>query len=130
MKDGHNGTEALDSLYWRGEILQALYWMRGEGLAEEIEPTVLAEFLAADAATVSDQLERLVLDDYLEPLPGTAVGYRLTDVGAAEGARSFRDEFAELTRPTHGECSSDCICHDPAHAGETCPSHPEGPHGS
>ena len=129
MKDGPNGEEALDSLYWRGEILQALYWMRGEGLAEEIQPSALAEFLVADAVTVSDQLARLAIEGYLEQVVGATDRFRLTERGAAEGARSFRDEFAELTRATHGECSSDCICHDPAHAGEPCPSHTEGPHG-
>ena len=130
MKDGPKVDEALDSLYWRAEILQALYWMRGEGLAEEIEPPALAEFLVADAVTVSHQLERLAIDGYLETVEGAAVCFRLTELGAAEGARSFRDEFAELTRPTHGECSSDCICHDPAHAGEPCPSHPEHSRGT
>ena len=51
-----NGAEALDELYWTAEILQALYWMRGEGLAEAGAPAALAQFLVADGATVVEQM--------------------------------------------------------------------------
>ncbi len=134
MNEEPNGSDALDELYWRAEILQALYWMRGEGLAEKVEPTGLAAFLATDPVTVSRHLERMAGEGYVEHVAHCEVdqsgGYRLTTLGEAEGARSFRDDFAELTRPTHGECSTDCWCHDPAHAGEPCPSHPERSHGT
>jgi hypothetical protein len=123
------GQEALEGLYWRGEILQALYWMRGEGLAEDVDAGSLATFLVADATVIARQMARLAAEGYLEEAgsPG-APRYRLTDRGAAEGGRSFHDEFAGLMHRGHGECSDDCWCHDPAHAGEPCPSHPHGHH--
>jgi hypothetical protein len=126
-----NGREALDDLYWRAEILQALYWMHGEGLAADVAPTVLAEFLVAEPEVMADQMRRLAADDYLEavgsnpsPLP---TAYRLTPLGMAEGGRSFRDEFAGLTRPAHGECGPTCWCKDPDRAGDPCPSEAEPP---
>ncbi len=38
MTVGQASADALDALYWRAEILQALYWMRGEGLADAVAP--------------------------------------------------------------------------------------------
>ena len=129
-----SGREALDGLYWRDEILQALYWMRGEGLAEVVTPTTLAAFLAADLVPLRDHLERLADEGFVERTAASADdqrrAYRLSPLGAEEGSRSFHDEFADLTRPTHGECTPDCRCHDTEHAGEPCPSHPERQHGS
>lgn len=121
--------DALDDLYWQAEILQALYWMRGEGLADETEASSLAAFLVADVSRVGWHLERLASDGYLEAA-GAADSrrYRLTERGAAEGGRSFHDEFDHLIHRGHGECSDDCWCHDPAHAGEPCPNHPREGH--
>jgi hypothetical protein len=116
------GAEALDALYWRAEILQALYWMHGEGLATHVEPGRLAEFLAVDAAIVRDQLRRLARDGFVAAAEG---GYRLTPRGIEEGGRSFQDEFAELTRPGHYECGTGCWCQDPDHVGEPCPNQPQ-----
>lgn len=119
------GASALTDLYWRDEILQALFWMRGEGLASESNPTVLARFLATDVATLADQMGRLVDEGYLE-VRGTEA-YALTHLGLKEGGRSFHDEFAELTRPSHGDCGPSCWCRDPAHIGEPCPNDPKHP---
>ncbi len=120
-----NGPAALDELYWRAEILQALYWMRGEGLATDVTPAALAEFLVAEPALVTEQLARLTADGYLER---AADGYRLTPLGVAEGGRSFQDEFDGLIRPAHGECGPRCWCKDPKRAGEPCPSELEHAH--
>ncbi len=122
------GARALDDLYWRAEILQALFWMRGEGLASETTPMALARFLVADAAAVAAEVQRLVEDGYLEPRGAEAFG--LTPLGVEEGRRSFHDEFAELTRPAHGDCGPGCWCRDPDHIGEPCPNelkHPPAP---
>jgi len=44
--------------------------------------------------------------------------YELTATGVREGGRRFADEFANLTRPGHGECADpNCQCQrteDPA----------------
>ena len=113
------GAEALDDLYWRAEILQALYWMGGEGLANEIAPAPLAAFLVVDEARMRERLAVLVGDGYLEVLDGPR--YRLSALGQAEGGRSFQDEFADFIKPAHAECGPGCWCKDPKHAGEPCP---------
>jgi len=115
--------QALDALYWRDEILQAMYWMRGEGIDAEVGAARLAEFLAADADHVSVQMRLLESDGYLEC--GGESRYTLTPAGVAEGGRSFADEFAALTHTAHYECAPGCWCHDPDHVGEPCPSQPQ-----
>jgi hypothetical protein len=117
-----DGGSALDALYWRAEILQALYWMRGEGLAVEVDAARLAEFLVVERDILEPQLQALVSDGYLSPESSGL--YALTPLGVSEGGRSFRDEFADLTRPAHYECGPGCWCQDPDHIGEPCPSHP------
>ena len=119
--------DALDTLFWRDEILQVIYWMRGEELQEAVTAQDLLIFLAGDRATVQRHLELAVVDGYLQKSPGTeaerdATRYTLTDLGRKEGGRRFRDEFAGMQKSGHGECSADCACHttgDHAH----CPSH-------
>ncbi len=121
---------ALDELRWRDEILQALFWMRGEGLSEQVSAPELARFLAADDGTIVEALAALAEDGYLERsqnrgLP--AVAYRLTPLGVREGGRRFQDEFGGLTHQAHGECGPGCWCQDPEHEGEPCPSQPREP---
>lgn len=113
------GPQALDALRWRDEILQALYWMRGEGLASEVTPAMLADFLVVEPATVSHYLAQLAADGYLSEGDGV---YRLTRLGLAEGSRSFADAFGDYIRQGHMECGPGCWCIDPKHAGEPCPS--------
>jgi hypothetical protein len=109
----------LEDLRWRAEILQALYWMVGEGLASEIDAPGLARFLAVDESTITRHMETLRDDGYLV---SSGVLYRLTRIGMEEGGRSFRDEFGDYIHPAHAECGPGCWCRDPKHAGEPCPS--------
>ena len=99
----------LEALRIRDEVLQAMYWMRSEGLAETPAPNELARFLAVPASVLEPYLERFARDGYLEPVGGR---WRLTALGAETGKRTFAEEFADLTRPTHGECDDDCWCHE------------------
>jgi hypothetical protein len=117
-----DGSQAVDGLYWRAEILQALYWMRGEGLAAAVAPVALAEFLVADPGVIQRECASLVSDGFLHRVDDAR--YRLTELGVAEGGRSFHDEFADFVRPAHGECGPGCWCQDPKHAGEPCPNEP------
>lgn len=126
----NDGREALDELFWQDEILQAMFWLQGEGLAETVGSAQLAQFLVAEGHTVAQQMSRLADEGYLECLPGRERRYRLSEKGRQEGGQSFQEEFADLTRPGHGECAAGCWCHDPAHAGKPCPSHAEAPHGA
>lgn len=100
-------SEALRALYWRSEILQVMYWLKGEGLGEVVDAPLLERFLGVEADVGVGYLDRLVFDGYLEPVPG---GYVMSESGLAEGKTEFALSFADLTRPTHGECSADCWC--------------------
>ncbi len=110
-------SEALSALYWRSEILQVMYWLRGEGLGEVVDAALLERFLGVDAAIGVGYLDRLVIDGYLDRVPA---GYRLSDSGLAEGKTEFALSFAELTRPAHGECSADCWCHNSVEEAIAC----------
>ena len=110
-------SEALRALYWRSEILQVLYWLRGEGLGDVADAKLIERFLGVDAAVGVDYLDRLTEEGYL--LRGDD-GYRLSESGLAEGAAEFSASFAELTRPAHGECSPDCWCHLSVEEAEAC----------
>ncbi len=100
-----------DDLFWRDEILQILYWLRGEGLAEAASLDDLLTFLSAEEGLIRVHLEQLVCDGYAACTGGTPGRYRLTEMGLAEGGRRFAEEFAELTHQGHGECNDpDCFC--------------------
>jgi hypothetical protein len=119
-----DGKTALDALYWRAEILQAMFWMRGEGIDTEVSPRGLAEFLAVETSLVEAQMADLSAEGFLRASHSSPLRYELTETGIAEGGRSFQDEFAELTHAAHYECAPGCWCHDPDHVGEPCPSTP------
>lgn len=111
-------SEALRALYWRDEILQVMFWIEGEGLGSEIDPAMLERFLGLDRSLAVGFLDRLVADGYLEaPDNGR---YRLSASGRRRGARAFAEEFADLTRPAHGECGPDCWCHASVAEAEAC----------
>lgn len=104
-------ADLLDDVRWRDELLQVLYWFRGEGLGESVAPHDLTPFLGAEAEAVRRQLECLVEEGYAAAAEGTPGRYRLTDWGAKEGGRRFADEFAGLTGQGHGECNNpNCSC--------------------
>jgi hypothetical protein len=84
----------LDALRVREEVLQAMYWLAGEGLADAPTAEELARFLAVPAATLDPYLQRFALEGYLEP---AGAGYRMSERGRELGKRSFADEFAGLT---------------------------------
>ena len=121
-----DGAAALEALFWRDEILQALYWLHGESLADAVDAERMAELIVADLAIVKSEMGRLAEGGYLDVLPGLSPGaaprFRLTEIGRIEGARSFQDEFSGLTRQAHGECGPGCWCHDPRRIGEPCPA--------
>ncbi len=107
----------LERLRVRDEVLQAMYWMRAEGLDEAPTPAALARFLAVPAGTLAPYLEGFALDGLIEP---AGAGYRLTAAGEQMGKRTFAEEFAGLTGQGHGECDADCWCHDSPEEAARC----------
>jgi len=110
-------SDALRALYWRSEILQVMYWLRGEGLGDVVDAPLLERFLGVDAEVGVRYLDRLVVDGYLNQTDG---GYVLSEVGLEEGKTEFALSFADLTRPAHGECSADCWCHNSVEEAIAC----------
>ncbi len=97
--------DPMDALRCRDDILQAMYWMRGEGFGEEADTASLVSFLVVDENLLREQLAVLVEEGYLEESGGR---YRLSELGVKEGGRRFADEFAGLQNTAHGQCGPDC----------------------
>ena len=93
------------------EILQVMYWLRGESIAQDVAPPELARWVGLDAAQIEPLLERLVTSGLVEHVADRELRYRLTSSGGFEGGRRFADEFSDLTKPGHYECSDpNCDC--------------------
>ncbi len=108
----------LEVLRVREEVLQAMYWMRAEGLAEEPSARDLSSFLAVPADTLAGYIDRFVAEGHLE---ATDMGFRLTETGSEAGKRSFADEFSDMTNSGHGECGADCtFCNNDPNAAASC----------
>jgi hypothetical protein len=123
--DGSN--QPLNILFWRDEILQVMFWLRGEGLAEMVTAQDLEVFLNNDAQTLHFYLEQFTTEGYLIRHPDptglpSETRYSLSELGRKEGGRRFQDEFADMQKSGHGECSADCICHKTGDRAN-CPTH-------
>lgn len=102
---GGGGLESQD------EILQIMFWLRGEALAEDVSIADLARFVGAPDLELERGLERLTRLGLVRVVGGNVIRYALTADGAREGGRRFADEFADLTKPGHGECGDpECDC--------------------
>ena len=109
----------LADLFWRDEILQVMYWYRGEGFGDSVTARDLRTFLTTDEGIIHGYLQRLVTEGYLQSVDDTdgqdafAARYAFTEYGLQEGARRFADEFADVTKQGHGDCPPGCpICKD------------------
>lgn len=104
--------DPLNDLFWRDEILQIMYWLRGEALGSTVTAQSLVTFLPAEADEVVPYLEQLVADQFVERIAVEPPQYRLTNLGVKEGGRRFADAFAGLNKQAHGACSNpNCACH-------------------
>lgn len=110
-------TNETPSLFWQDEILQVMFWMRGEGFGSKLAVSDLQKFLAAPESTLGVNLSELAKKKLVEfDLSNT---YELTDAGAKEGGRRFADEFDGMLKQGHYECNDpDCDCNDPEAFGE------------
>ncbi|HVL70199.1 MAG TPA: hypothetical protein VM364_23265 [Vicinamibacterales bacterium] len=105
-------ADDASALAAQDEILQVLFWLRGERLADDATAAELLRFTAAPQPLVERTLERLCAIALLQRVAGDgAARYALTPEGEREAGRRFKDEFADLTRPGHGECGDpECDC--------------------
>jgi DNA-binding PadR family transcriptional regulator len=94
------------------EILQVMFWLRGEGLASEVSGSDLSRWITLPPEEVRPLFQRMLSAGLIETVRAEGgPRYRLTERGVSEGGRRFAAEFADLTRPGHGECGDpDCEC--------------------
>lgn len=105
-------TDDKPSIFWQDEILQVMYWMRGEGFAREITVSDLRRFLDADPETLTSNLAVLCKNGLIEL--DLSDRYHLTQTGVREGGRRFADEFDGMLKQGHYECDDpDCDCNSP-----------------
>ena len=105
-------TDEAPSIFWQDEILQVMFWMRGEGFGEQITVAQLKKFLDGSEEILAVNLselakKKLVTYDFSDT-------YQLTETGVKEGGRRFADEFDGMLQQGHFECNDPgCDCHDP-----------------
>jgi hypothetical protein len=120
---GRDDRPLLSDLFWRDEILQVMYWYRGEGFGTSVTARDLLTFLSADEQSIQEHMERMAADGYLQRVDASDADsgagdaapprYTFTEFGAEEGARRFADEFSGVTKQGHGDCPPGCpICKD------------------
>lgn len=119
-----------DAIRIRDEILEVLYWLKGEGIREEIGPRDLRPFVQLQPDEVREHLEVLAASGLLERGDGPSANgsdegrYRLSERGSAEAGRRFVEAFAPILGQGHGTaCAPGCECLDPTHPDESCPTH-------
>jgi hypothetical protein len=107
---------ALDALFWKEELLQVLYWMEGEELAEMVPFNRLVVLLNTSTENLLEHIDKnekagLVIRkaDSIDP-NGTVA---LTAAGKKEAGLIFRNAFEGMQKAGHGECGPDCeFCYD------------------
>lgn len=105
----------LRSLFWKEEILQVLYWMKGEGMGSEVGLAQLLPFLNTTEDNLRFHLDKICSERLLESFQQEGVTYfRLSDSGKKEASRQFAEAFRGMQKPGHGECGPDCeFCYGP-----------------
>ncbi|MBA3648698.1 MAG: hypothetical protein H0W62_09125 [Chitinophagales bacterium] len=126
MPERKNDTnqQAVDVLFWREEILQVLYWMEGEGLADAVPFNRLMVLLNTKADNLLFHLQKNIKAGYLktedEKLSESSC-IKLTSVGKKEAGSIFRNAFEGMQKAGHGECGPDCeFCYHEGEKLEDC----------
>lgn len=98
------------------DILQMMFWMRGEKLGDHVSPEQLNRFLKIEEGELDAAVARLAERGLLER-NGDQI--RLTPSGIEEGRVRFEDEFSSyLGKDTHLACSDpNCDCRNEEWAG-------------
>ena len=102
-----------DDLKAADDVLQMMFWLRGEQLAVSVDVPTLERMSGLNPDQVQMALHTLLSRGLIDRSSVEEdVRYSLTEDGVREGGRRFADEFADITKPGHGECGDpDCDCH-------------------
>lgn len=124
-KHEHTNQEALEVLFWREEILQVLYWIDGEGLAEAVSVNRLLSLLNTSKSNLLLHIQKNIIAGFLqtqnkEDLCETS-SLQLTPAGKKEAGGIFRNAFEGMQKGGHGECGPDCeFCYHEGEKLEDC----------
>ena len=116
MENNLHNNDALDALFWKEEILQVLYWMDGEELAQEVPFDRLVILLNTNAEkllehVIKNEAAGIILRKNAAPTNEGTVS--LTPAGKKEAGLIFRNAFEGMQKAGHGECGPDCeFCYD------------------
>ncbi len=123
-KKDHTSQEALKVLFWREEILQVLYWMEGEGLADAVPFSRLLSLLNTDHENLLLHLQKNIEAGFLSIESGELSdnsSLKLTPAGKKEAGGIFRNAFEGMQKGGHGECGPDCeFCYHEGEKLEDC----------
>lgn len=97
---------AVREIARRDEVLELLFWMRGQGFGEALSARDLAGFLVYPEPEIAATLETLASLGAVERRPENQ--YALTEAGLPEARRRFVDDFREMLAEGHGECGFSC----------------------
>lgn len=115
---------ALDELFWREEILQVLYWMEGEGLAEAIPVSRLLTLLNTSKENLLHHVQKNITVGLIQTTGGLLDDQsfvKLTPAGKKEAGGIFRNAFEGMQKGGHGECGPDCeFCYHEGEKLEDC----------
>lgn len=97
------------------EILQILYWLRGESLEERPAIDLVRRFVQIGNSEFNLALAQLEKQEwiFLRPDPAGQLVCGLTERGLQEGKRRFVEEFSSfLGKESHLTCDDpNCDCH-------------------
>jgi hypothetical protein len=110
-KKEHTNQDAVNTLFWREEILQVLYWMEGEGLADAVPFSRLISLLNTTNENLLLHLKKNIEAGYLKSEDwelSEISSVQLTPMGKKEAGGIFRNAFEGMQKGGHGECGPDC----------------------
>ncbi len=120
----HNKNQALNALFWKEEILQVLYWMEGEDLADSVPFNRLSSLLNTSPENL---FFHLVLNEKAGLIIRKIDSHNQTDTisltpaGKKEAGLIFRNAFEGMQKAGHGECGPDCeFCYHEGEKLEDC----------
>jgi len=96
-------------IYWQDEILQILFWMRGEGLGEVVALEEINRLLTIEKSNLNEAVERLEEMGHLKLSTNSEniSEVQLTEQGKKEGKIRFKDEFENyLGHEDHMVCEN------------------------
>lgn len=99
----------IRKMFWKDEILQLLYWMKGEGLGTMITSIKALPFLNTSKDNIQYHFEKLKAEGLLiSRKDNLETVYSLSDIGKKEAGKNFAEAFQGLQKAGHGECGPDC----------------------